>query len=72
MTTREVDSAGPFSEKIAMEPPMRSFDSFGAAADECGLSRLYLGIHFRYDSEEGVALGRKIGGLVWETCLPEL
>jgi len=56
-----VDIAGPFSGKIEMQPPTRDFDSFAAAADECGLSRVYLGIHFRYDSVEGVNLGRQVG-----------
>lgn len=61
MTTSEVDEAGPFSPKIPMEPPTRSFDSFSEAAMECALSRLYLGIHFRYDSVAGNELGRQIG-----------
>ncbi len=56
-----VDIAGPLSGKIAMHPPTRSFESFAAAAQECGLSRVYLGIHFRYDSIEGVKLGRRVG-----------
>lgn len=72
MTTREVDRAGPGSGKIAMNPPTRSFPSFAAAAEECGLSRLYLGIHFRYDSEEGVALGRRIGEYVLAHALTPL
>lgn len=61
MTTEEVDSAGPFSEKIKMTPPTRSFNSFTAAGLEASVSRVYLGIHFRYDSEEGHRLGNKIG-----------
>ena len=61
MTIPEVDAAGPFSEKIAMDPPSRTFPSFSAAARECSLSRVYLGIHFRYDSEAGTELGTKIG-----------
>ena len=61
MTTAEVDQAGPFSGKVAMEPPTRKFESFSAAAMECALSRVYLGIHFRYDSEAGFELGRRIG-----------
>ena len=28
---------------------------------ECSMSRVYLGIHFRYDSEEGFELGKRIG-----------
>jgi hypothetical protein len=61
MTAEEVDKAGPFSEKIRMNPPTRSFSSFSEAAFECAMSRLYLGIHFRYDSEEGNKLGTQIG-----------
>ena len=30
-------------------------------AEEAAMSRLYGGIHFRHDNEEGLALGRKIG-----------
>ena len=61
MTTEEVDKAGPFSEKIKMEPKTRSFNSFSQAGMEASMSRVYLGIHFRYDSEEGHKLGAKIG-----------
>jgi membrane-associated phospholipid phosphatase len=61
MATREVDKAGPMSGKVAMNPPTRSFESFQAAARECGLSRVYLGIHFRYDSVAGNDLGDKVG-----------
>lgn len=61
MTITEVDAAGPFSEKIKTDPPTRSFTSFDEAAMECSMSRVYLGIHFRYDSVEGKLLGKKIG-----------
>ena len=69
MSTPQVAAAGPMSEKISMKPPTRSFDSFSGAARECALSRVYLGIHFRYDSTEGVRLGRRIGDYVTRsTC----
>jgi len=61
MTTESVDEAGPGSPKKRMEPATRSFTSPRAAAVECGLSRVYLGIHFRYDSVAGVELGEQIG-----------
>jgi hypothetical protein len=64
MSTPQVDASGPLSEKIPMKPPVRAFDSFSAAARECALSRVYLGIHFRYDSLEGVRLGRRIGDYI--------
>ena len=61
MTTHAVDSAGPFSGKLNMEPATRSFNSFSEAGLEASMSRVYLGIHFRYDSEEGHRLGNEIG-----------
>lgn len=61
MRNPSVDIGGPFSGKMAMNPATRYFKRFSAAAMECALSRLYLGIHFRYDSVEGYELGRHIG-----------
>jgi hypothetical protein len=34
-----------------------------SAAQEASDSRLYGGIHFRFDNEEGLSLGRKVGEL---------
>jgi hypothetical protein len=39
----------------------RSFFSFTEAAEENGVSRIYVGYHFRKAVEEGIAHGRKIG-----------
>jgi hypothetical protein len=39
----------------------RVFSSFTGAADENGVSRIYVGYHFRKAVEEGIAHGRKIG-----------
>jgi len=39
----------------------RSFSSFSAAAEEAADSRLYGGIHFRFDNEDGVANGELLG-----------
>jgi hypothetical protein len=55
-----------------MDPATRSFARFADAAEECAMSRVYLGIHFRYDSEEGLALGRKVGSLAVERNLRRL
>jgi hypothetical protein len=72
MITEAVDKAGPFSEKIKMIPPTRSFNSFSEAGLEAAMSRVYLGIHFRYDSEEGHKLGTKIGQYANENFLKPL
>ena len=42
----------------------RSFKSFHDAAQEASISRLYGGIHYRFDLDEGNALGRKVGAVV--------
>lgn len=42
----------------------RDFTSFLQAADECSLSRLYGGIHYRLSVLEGGVLGRKIGDFI--------
>jgi hypothetical protein len=69
MTTPRVHEAGPLSALVDMEPPQRSFQSFSGAAKECALSRVYLGIHFRYDSEAANELGTKIGKYAGEHFL---
>ncbi len=42
----------------------RSFDSFTAASEEAGLSRIYAGQHFRFDHSSGQELGRNIASYV--------
>lgn len=44
-------------------PPLapRTFDSFDNAAAEAAVSRLYAGIHFSFDNNDGLASGRCIG-----------
>lgn len=42
-------------------PAWRSYSSFSQAAEENAVSRIYVGIHFRRASEEGLQHGRKIG-----------
>ena len=43
-----------------------AWDTFSAAADEAGLSRLYGGIHFEEGDVNGRALGTDVGHAVWE------
>lgn len=44
----------------------RHFSSLRQAAQEAALSRLYGGIHYRFDNNEGANAGKKIGQLVVE------
>ncbi len=44
----------------------RKFTSLRACAQECGNSRVYAGIHYRFSCEDGLALGEKVGEYVWD------
>ncbi|MEX2173430.1 MAG: hypothetical protein WD872_03655 [Pirellulaceae bacterium] len=44
--------------------PERSFRSFSQAAQESADSRLYGGIHWRFDNEDGLTAGRQLGNYV--------
>ena len=44
--------------------PVRSFDTFTQAADENADSRVRAGIHFRFATEQGKALGREVGSYI--------
>jgi len=48
----------------------RTFDSFSAAAEESGWSRILGGIHWSYDNREGLAAGRALGTRVASTQYP--
>ena len=49
---------------VAFGIPARKIQSFRKAAEEAALSRLYGGIHYRFDNEEGLKVGKQIGQLV--------
>jgi hypothetical protein len=42
----------------------REIRSFRQAAQEAAMSRLYGGIHYRFDNENGAVSGKKVGELV--------
>jgi membrane-associated phospholipid phosphatase len=44
--------------------PDRTFTSFKAAANEASISRLYGGIHYRFDIDEGAKMGEKLGKFI--------
>jgi hypothetical protein len=47
----------------------RSFANFEEAAEEAGLSRIYGGIHFRFDNTAGLLLGNQVGVSVIDRLL---
>jgi membrane-associated phospholipid phosphatase len=47
----------------------RSFTSFGAAAEEAGLSRIFSGQHTRLDHLAGLTLGHDVAGFVLHNAL---
>jgi hypothetical protein len=64
----EILGTMPFADStsIALGHQVRRFDSFLAAADEAGMSRIYGGIHYPAGNEAGKAVGRCIGAKVVE------
>ena len=60
--------AAPFddSTSVSIGHPVRKFESFRAAADEAGISRIYGGIHYMAANIEGGNLGRCVSGKVVE------
>ena len=47
----------------------RTFKSFSSCAEECGISRVYGGIHYRFSNEAGLRAGRKISDYVYNNFL---
>ena len=39
-------------------------------AEEAALSRMYGGIHYRFDNEDGLQLGRTVAGIVLSKFAP--
>ncbi len=58
ITDKSNEDTGPYK----FQP--RKFPSFEAMARENALSRIYMGVHYRIDCEEGLRLGRVIGARV--------
>ena len=51
--------------------PVRSFNTFTQAVNENADSRVRAGIHFRFSTEQGKALGRKVGSYIAEHHLKQ-
>jgi hypothetical protein len=60
-------------EMINSAPNYRDFESFTEAEWENGMSRIYLGIHWKFDADDGIALGNNIGNYVFDNfqAVPE-
>ena len=52
------------ADSLGMPGVVRAFDSFAAAANEAGQSRIYGGIHFQKANQDGLACGREIAEYV--------
>jgi hypothetical protein len=69
---RVLGEIGPFSFSTLTAPegmPTRRFPRFDDATVECAESRILLGWHFRYATEAGMELGRRVSAYVWEGSL---
>jgi len=61
---RNTDSAGNHRPAV-----MRQFTSFSQAARENGRSRVYLGIHWQFDADAGIAAGNALADHVFDEFL---
>lgn len=68
--TFTVDSEDPFYNALPNHPP-RTFTSFSQAAVENGISRIYLGVHYRMDATDGNAAGFALGRYVARNFLAQ-
>jgi hypothetical protein len=50
----------------------RTFNSFSEAAYENGQSRIYLGIHWRFDRDDGIACGKSVADYAFDNFLQPL
>ena len=48
---------------------VRSFTSLRAAAEEAGMSRIYGGIHWQFDNQDGLTVGRTLGDYVYRNFM---
>jgi hypothetical protein len=62
----------PFYAALTGAPATRWFTSFSQAAAENAVSRVYLGVHWRFDCDEGLGLGDRVGRAVWTTALRQI
>lgn len=69
--TFTADSEDPFYNELPSHPT-RTFHSFSEAAIENGLSRVYLGVHYRMDAADGNAAGFMLGHYVGQNFLKRL
>ncbi|PYC68501.1 hypothetical protein C7C45_18760 [Micromonospora arborensis] len=51
------------------EGVVRHMTGFDHAAEENAMSRIYLGVHYRFDAEAGLATGRSVGAYVYANRL---
>jgi hypothetical protein len=63
------DNVGFTTTSSGLPGVSRSYNSFAAAADEAGMSRIYGGIHFLAADVDGLATGRALGNYVFDNFL---
>ena len=64
-TSDELNGVTPGNDGVVRPAAPRSFSSLSQAEEENGQSRIYLGIHWRFDKTQGIAQGRRIANYVF-------
>lgn len=71
-TSDEFNGTTTNSNGVPRPEVTRHYDSFSEASLENGLSRIYLGIHWRFDMTEGIAAGNEIADDIFDRILQPL
>jgi hypothetical protein len=53
-------------ERELAQPVTLDYPTFASAAEACGISRIWAGIHWPADNEQGQRLGRQVGENAWQ------
>jgi hypothetical protein len=71
-TSDEFNGTTTDSQGVVRPEVTRHYDSFSEASLENGLSRIYLGIHWRFDIEQGIETGNEIAADIFDRILQPL
>ena len=68
--TNDVPVAITWKQSEGLPDVTRHFDGFWEATEEAAMARIYGGVHYRFDQEAGLEVGRSVAEFVFANFLP--